>query len=157
MTYPILTIHPPGCNRPDTTSDERYMTEPREIPPPHPGYRAPYGYPQQPSAGQPQQWGPPPAGYPQAPQQWHPGYYPPPAPAQPWKNVTAYVALGLGVAGLFLFGMLLGPAAIVVGIVGWVRSSSHNGIGQKAAAGAILLGFLAGTLSVAGMSLLLRL
>jgi hypothetical protein len=60
----------------------------------------------------------------------------------------------LGAVGLLVLPILLGPAALIVSIVAWALSSSHDGIGQRTAAAGVLLGGIDILMVMAGFALL---
>lgn len=94
---------------------------------------------------------PPPAQPPrrqQAPPQWQqvppPGYYSPYSPqALPQQaagpNVAAIIALVSGLVGILILPIILGPVALISGVVGH-SVARHRGVGEKMSLAGILLG-----------------
>ena len=57
-------------------------------------------------------------------------------------NGMAITALVLGLLGLFLFGIVLGPLAIIFGAVGMSFANKNNGSGKGLAVAGLVLGIL---------------
>ncbi len=73
------------------------------------------------------------------PPQWQPPQ-PPPPPRQPATNVAAIIALTCAVVGLVVLPILLGPVAIVAGMVGEHQARTEGRKLGKAALGGIVIG-----------------
>ena len=111
-------------------------------------------------------YGQPPSGYGYGPQQYPPqghppGYGPHGQPIGPRDHPSAIIALGLGLAAVFLLGALLGVPAILVGRSGIkaIRLEPHRWQGGTTATLGIVLGWIsvAETAVIAGVMLTITL
>jgi hypothetical protein len=101
---------------------------------------------------------PPPYGEQPAPYDQPPAYenqaYPPAPPAQPsgypqprQNNGMAIASLVCGIAGLFLFGVVLGPLAVIFGALGLSRAN-RGASGRGMAIAGLVLGLIATVVAV---------
>jgi hypothetical protein len=145
------------ARRPDV--EEGSMTNAGDGAPP------PYGQqPNQPQWGQPsspQGGQQPPPGYPPAGQGGYPAY--PPAPpyygygypqpqARP-SNGLAVASLVCGIVGVLIFGIILGPLAVIFGAVGLSRAN-NGASGKGMAVAGLVLGLIAAILAIILLALL---
>ncbi|SHK43780.1 hypothetical protein SAMN05443637_106133 [Pseudonocardia thermophila] len=76
-------------------------------------------------------------------QRWAPPPVPAPAAPEPAVNVAAYIALASGLLAMVILPILLGPVAIVAGLIGEAQSRKEGRSGQKPGLIGLLLGIVA--------------
>jgi hypothetical protein len=77
-------------------------------------------------------------------QAWHLGHMaPPPPPVKPGPNIAAIISLSSGLLAFLVLPILLGPAAVIAGVVGNTVAVRSKGPGGRMSAAGIVLGLIA--------------